>query len=95
MPQVNVSNIKSIVPEVFAENLLRGRGVLCKSLMKAQSCSQPFTPVFAALVAVINTKFPAAGELLVNRLIAQFRRAYKRSDKQVLLIGSMQINSIE
>ncbi|KAJ3368681.1 pre-mRNA-splicing factor cwc22, partial [Kappamyces sp. JEL0680] len=83
--KVNVSNIKNIVPEIFSENLVRGRGVLCKSLMKAQAASQPFTPVFACVVAVINTKFPMIGELLIMRLLAQFRRAYKRSDKQACL----------
>ncbi|KAJ3317105.1 pre-mRNA-splicing factor cwc22 [Boothiomyces sp. JEL0866] len=83
--KVNVSNIKEIVPEIFSENLIRGRGLLCRSLMKAQAASQPFTPVFAAVVAVINTKFPMIGELLIMRLLAQFRRAYKRSDKAACL----------
>ncbi|KAJ3250835.1 pre-mRNA-splicing factor cwc22 [Boothiomyces macroporosus] len=83
--KVNVSNIKEIIPEIFSENLIRGRGLLCRSLMKAQAASQPFTPVFAAVVAVINTKFPMIGELLIMRLLAQFRRAYKRSDKAACL----------
>ena len=83
--KVNISNIKNIVPEIFAENLVRGRGLLCKSLMKAQAASLPFTPVFSAIVAVINTKFPMIGELLIMRLLALFRRAYKRSDKQACL----------
>ena len=49
--------------------------------MKAQASSLPFTPVFAALVAIINTKLPQVGELLLTRLISQFRRAFKRNDK--------------
>ena len=83
--KVNVANLKEIVLELFAENLVRGQGLLCRSLMKAQAASQPFTPVFAAVVAVINTKFPMIGELLIMRLISQFRRAYKRSDKAACL----------
>jgi pre-mRNA-splicing factor CWC22 len=83
--KVNISNIKFIIPEIFSENLVRGQGLLCKSIMKAQAASQPFTPVFAAVIAIINTKFPMMGELLVMRLLAQFRRAYKRSDKQACL----------
>ena len=34
--KVNVGNISHIVMELFNENLLRGRGLLTKSLMKAQ-----------------------------------------------------------
>ncbi|KAJ3329804.1 pre-mRNA-splicing factor cwc22 [Blyttiomyces sp. JEL0837] len=83
--KVNTSNIKNIVPELFSENLIRGRGLLCRSIMKAQAASLPFTPVYAALIAVINTKFPQIGELLLVRLISQYRRAYRRNDKTVCL----------
>ncbi|KIY30805.1 pre-mRNA-splicing factor CWC22 [Cryptococcus gattii E566] len=81
--KVNISNIKHIVPELFAENLIRGRGLFARSVMRAQASSLPFTPVFAALVAIINTKLPQVGELVLIRLISQFRRAYKRNDKIV------------
>lgn len=79
--KVNISNIKHIVPELFGENLIRGRGLFARSVMRAQASSLPFTPVFAALVAIINTKLPQVGELVLIRLISQFRRAYKRNDK--------------
>ncbi|TFK34887.1 armadillo-type protein [Crucibulum laeve] len=81
--RVNIANIKMIVPELFAENLIRGRGLFARSVMKAQSSSLPFTPVFAALVAIINTKLPQVGELVLTRLISQFRRSFKRNDKIV------------
>ncbi|CAE8599210.1 unnamed protein product [Polarella glacialis] len=45
--------------------------------------SPGFTHVFAALVAVINSKLPEVGDLLIRRVILQFRRAYKRNDKIV------------
>lgn len=79
--RVNVQNIKMVVPELFQENLIRGRGLFARSIMKAQAASLPFTPVFAALVTIINTKLPMVGELLLTRLISQFRRAFKRNDK--------------
>ncbi|GAA94446.1 uncharacterized protein L969DRAFT_97347 [Mixia osmundae IAM 14324] len=79
--KVNVSNIKMVIPELFVENLNRGRGLFARSIMRAQSSSLPFTPVFAALVAVINTKLPSLGELLLTRLVLQFRRSFKRNDK--------------
>ncbi|KAI6111053.1 MIF4G-domain-containing protein [Pisolithus sp. B1] len=81
--RVNIANIKQVVPELFSENLIRGRGLFARSVMKAQAASLPFTPVFAALVAIINTKLPQVGELVLIRLISQFRRAFKRNDKTV------------
>lgn len=83
--KINVSNIKHIVPELFGENLVRGRGLFCRSIMKAQAASLPFTPIYAAMAAIVNTKLPQVGELLLNRLVVQFRKAFKRNDKAVCL----------
>ncbi|KAK7538523.1 pre-mRNA-splicing factor cwc22 [Phyllosticta citribraziliensis] len=83
--KVNVSNIKYIVPELFNENLVRGRGLFCRSIMKAQAASLPFTPIYAAMAAIVNTKLPQVGELLATRLVVQFRKAFKRNDKAVCL----------
>ena len=83
--KVNVSNIKHIVPELFGENLVRGRGLFCRSIMKAQAASLPFTPIYAAMAAIVNTKLPQVGELLLSRLVIQFRKAFKRNDKAVCL----------
>ncbi|KAG1440057.1 hypothetical protein G6F56_012060 [Rhizopus delemar] len=46
--KVNTSNIKMLIPELFGENLIRGRGLYCRSMMKAQTASLPFTPVFTS-----------------------------------------------
>lgn len=83
--KVNATNIKNIIPELFAENLIRGRGLFCRSCMKSQMASPGFTDVFAALVAVVNTKFPEVGDLLLRRIILQLQRAYKRNDKVCIL----------
>lgn len=83
--KVNVANIKFIVPELFGENLVRGRGLFCRSIMKAQAASLPFTPIYAAMAAIVNTKLPQVGELLLNRLVVQFRKAFKRNDKAVCI----------
>ncbi|MBA0696033.1 hypothetical protein Goari_002620 [Gossypium aridum] len=82
--EVNATNIKNIVPELFAENLIRGRGLFCRSCMKSQMASPSFTDVFAALVTVVNTKFPKVGDLLLRRIVFQLKRAYKRNDKPQL-----------
>lgn len=83
--KINVSNIKFIVPELFGENLVRGRGLFCRSIMKAQAASLPFTPIYAAMAAIVNTKLPKVGELLLMRLIVQFKKGFKRNDKAVCL----------
>ena len=79
--KVNSPNIAIIVRELFSENIVRGRGLLCQSIMRAQTASPTFTHVYAALAAIINTKFPNIGELLLKRLILNFRRGFKRNDK--------------
>ena len=81
--KVNVGNMANILPELFHENLVRGRGLLCRSVMKAQLASPGFTHIYAALVAVVNTKLPEFGELVLTRVVIQFRRAFKRNNKIV------------
>ncbi|KAK0530546.1 pre-mRNA-splicing factor cwc22 [Tilletia horrida] len=82
--KVAADNIKFVVPELFGgANLIRGRGLFCRAIMRAQGLSLSYTPVFAALVAIVNTKLPMVGELLGIRLVSQFRRAFKRNDKTV------------
>ncbi|KAL3855231.1 hypothetical protein ACJMK2_014451 [Sinanodonta woodiana] len=83
--KVNISNIINIVRELFQENIVRGRGLLARSIIQAQSASPTFTHVYAALVAIINTKFPQIGELILRRLVIQFKRGFKRNDKNICL----------
>ena len=47
--------------------------------MKAQAANLLF--VVAALVAIINTKLPQVGELVLMRIISQFRKSFKRNNK--------------
>lgn len=83
--KVNVTNIAIITRELLRENIVRGRGLLCRSIIQAQAASPTFTHVYAALVAIINSKFPNIGELLLKRLVIQFRRAFRRNDKMVCM----------
>ena len=84
--KVNTGNLREVVVELFEKNnLVRGRGVLARALMKAQLASPGFTHVYAAVVAALNTKLPQNGELILKRLIVGFRRAYKRRDKVVAI----------
>jgi pre-mRNA-splicing factor CWC22 len=83
--KANTINLRSILPEIFKVNIVRGRGIFCRSLMKSQTISPNFTPVYAAIVSVINTKFPEIGLLILKRLILHFRKSYKRNDKSSCL----------
>jgi pre-mRNA-splicing factor CWC22 len=70
--KVNVANIAIIVRELFKENLIRGRGLLCRSIIGAQTASPTFTHVYATLVAITNTKVSIillSISLLINILL--------------------------
>ncbi len=54
--KVNVSNIPLIITSLFKENIVRGRGLLTRSIIQAQAASPTFTHVYAALAALINSK---------------------------------------
>ena len=79
--RVNMANIKHVMLELFSENLIRGRGLFVRSMMKVQVGSLPYTPVFAALVSIINMKLLQVEELVLHRLISQFCKSFKWNDK--------------
>ncbi|KAH8855790.1 Pre-mRNA-splicing factor CWC22 like [Schistosoma japonicum] len=79
--KVNVSNLSEVVKQLLMENIVRGRGLFVRSLLTAQSASPTFTHVFSALVAVVNSKFPKVGELVLKRLVNEFRKAFRRNQK--------------
>ncbi|KAK6046762.1 MIF4G domain protein [Cooperia oncophora] len=76
--KVNTGNLVQVVRGLLQENVIRGKGLLVRSIMQAQAFSPVFSHVYAAFVAVINSKFPHIGELLLRRLIVQFKRIVRR-----------------
>ena len=44
-----------------------------------------YTPLYAALIAVLNTKLPLLGQLLITRLVIQFQNSFRRNDKPTCL----------
>lgn len=86
--KVNVDNIGIVTRELLRENIVRGRGLLCRSIIQAQAASPTFTHVYAALVSIINSKFPSIGELLLSRLVVTFKRGFRRNDKVVCVTAS-------
>ncbi|KAJ4804719.1 Pre-mRNA-splicing factor CWC22-like protein [Rhynchospora pubera] len=65
-----------------------GRGLFCRSCIKSQLVSPAFTDVLAALVSLVNTKFPQVGKLLLTRIVLQLKRACKRNDMRQLLAAT-------
>lgn len=51
------------------ENILRGRGLLARAIIKAQMAAPSFSHIYCALIAVINTKLPEIINLLIRRVI--------------------------
>ncbi|KAM0881477.1 hypothetical protein ACQ4PT_032929 [Festuca glaucescens] len=82
--KTTAANIRHVLPELLAENLVRGRGLLCLALIKSQAACPAFTDVFAALAAAVNSKLPIVGRLLVVRLALRVSRSCARDDKPQL-----------
>ena len=74
------ANIAAVAAECLGENVVRGRGLFARAVVRAQQANPEMTPVFAALVACVNAKMPEVGELVVRRLVLQYKRIYRRKD---------------
>lgn len=91
---LDTDNIQNSIVELFKLNLLRARGILVRTIMKSQLEEPRFTPLFASLIAVINSKIPEVGELISKRMIIQFRRNYIKNNKRVTYSSSMFIGHL-
>lgn len=79
--RANISNVTIIVKELFKFNLIRYKGLFASSLLKAQETSPVYTDVYAALLAVINSRIKTIGKLLIDRLILQFMVSFRTNNK--------------
>jgi len=52
--KLNPGNIRSTSIKLFELNIIRGKGLLCRSIMETQSRSLHFTHLYATLVSFIN-----------------------------------------
>lgn len=52
--KLNPGNIRSTSIKLIKLNIIRGKGLLCRSIMEAQSHSINFTHIYATLVSFIN-----------------------------------------
>ncbi|CCW63840.1 unnamed protein product [Phytomonas sp. EM1] len=82
--RISSENLSDSATQLFRENLVRGRGLLARSLFRAQQADPELTLVLASLVSRINKEFPPVVFLLCKRLVVQWRRTYLRKDWQSL-----------
>ncbi|KAL6569693.1 hypothetical protein OROMI_014207 [Orobanche minor] len=79
--KLNISNIQFVAHGIMnLQNLIPGRGLFCKAVMKSQSGSPQSSNLYASLVAIVNSRFPDVGLLLVKRAVLQFKEAYDRNN---------------
>ncbi|CAF1494261.1 unnamed protein product, partial [Rotaria sordida] len=86
--QVNKSNLPIIIRQLLENNIVRSRGIFVRAIIKTQEKSPINTNVYAALICIINRKFPQIGELICKRLILSFRQTYKSNDKSNYLASA-------
>lgn len=81
--RANSGNAAECVLALLRLNLVRGMGLLCRSLLRAQVVSQSFSPVYAAIVAALNARLPELGQVLLARILEQLKRGMDESDRGV------------
>ncbi|KAH6829441.1 hypothetical protein C2S53_011484 [Perilla frutescens var. hirtella] len=86
--KADVSNVELVADQILNENIIKGKGVFCQTVMKSQSESPESSDVYAAVVAIINSKFPEVGYLLVKRAVLEFKEAHDSGDKQRMQTAS-------
>lgn len=79
--KANITNVTVIIKELFKCNLIRYKGLFATALLKAQETSPGFTNVYAAILAVVNSRIRTIGSLVVNRLILQYRISFMSNNK--------------
>ncbi|GCA62464.1 hypothetical protein KIPB_003678 [Kipferlia bialata] len=83
--RVNVDNTPYVLRDLFRVNLIRGRGLFAKILLETQAADPGRTPVYAALVAVVNAKLPDVGRLVAHRVVDIFSSSIQSGQKAACL----------
>ncbi|KAK6465018.1 armadillo-type protein [Scheffersomyces coipomensis] len=68
------TTIPEVSLDLFKINLIRYQGLLVRIIMNQQLRNISSTAILSSLVSILNSKIPDIGELLINRLILQFRK---------------------
>ncbi len=63
------------------QDIVRGCGLIVRSIIQAQTTSPDITPVYAALVAHITALNEQVAEAIIKKLIALLLDRYEMNDK--------------
>jgi len=78
-------NVKTTVVSLFELNLIRGRGIFVEDIITSSENSDGYSPVYASIICVINSKIPIIGKLLSERIVGNIKSHLKNKEK--LLAG--------
>jgi len=67
-------------------NLIRGRGLLAKAIIKEQTKSPNNTAIYVALVSIINANFPQVNLLICERVISSYRQSFLANERKMTFI---------
>lgn len=81
--KVTTENIQTTSIQLFGVNLVRGRGLLVRSVMESVLATPQKCSVLAALVSILNSKIPEIGEIAGARVVALLKKAYVENKRQV------------
>lgn len=82
--KISNESVSEISSNLFSLNIIRGRGILCRSVLYHVLKDYNTCPKYAALICIINSKFPEVGELLLSRLVCIFKRAFCHNNRQAV-----------
>ena len=82
MNEVNTSNLRQIVRNLFKNNIIRAHGLLARAIIEAQNNLPNNTNVYAALIAIINTEFPQISLLICKRVISFYRDSFLADERK-------------
>lgn len=74
--KANKDNIGIISVELLKLNLYRGKFLFVKKIMRTSKRHDKPAWILASLVNIINWKIPEIGEILINKMIVEFKNDY-------------------
>lgn len=80
---LTIGNVRETSVLLFKANIIWGQGLVCRSVIQNVMLTPHRAPELAALVAVLNSKVPAIGEIVLARVVALFKRAYVNNNKRL------------
>ena len=80
---VDSENVAGVAVQLFSKcNLVRGRGLVASEIIRSSEQGKSKAPILAALTAIINSRIPEIGELMLSRCIHEWQRTWHERGQQ-------------